>query len=227
MKNITKEPIKVWEDVYQIGGAGISSFDDCSIYLVNAEPELVLIDSGTGESFDKLVENIRGLGLEPEKLSMIIVTHAHIDHIGSLAKLKEKFNSKILAHQLDVEKIESGEKVGAELYGVIYEPCQVDIKLSKDEESLQIGKYEFKLLHIPGHTPGSIACYLDISGKRVLFGQDVHGPYNLPGADPEKAKTSLQKLIDLHSDILCEGHYSIYQPKERVEEYILSYLREL
>jgi glyoxylase-like metal-dependent hydrolase (beta-lactamase superfamily II) len=219
------KPFKVWEEVYQIGGSDISSLDDCSIYMVDAKPELVLIDSGAGQSFDRLVENIKGLGFNPEKIEAIFVTHAHIDHIGSLAKFKEKFKSKIIAHQLDAGKIETGKGVGAEWYGITYTPCKVDIKLSEEEESLRFGEYEFKILHIPGHTLGSIACYFDISGKRVLFGQDIHGPYMLPGADRAKARISLQKLIDLQADILCEGHFGVYQPRKEVEKYIASYLR--
>jgi glyoxylase-like metal-dependent hydrolase (beta-lactamase superfamily II) len=219
-----KKPFKIWEDVYQVGGLDISDSSDCSVYLVNAKPDLVLIDSGAGRSFDKLVENIKSLSFGPEKLKAIIITHAHIDHIGSLAKFKEKFGLTTIAYQLDAEKIESGEEIGAEWYGITYEPCQVDRKLTKDEESLHYGEYEFKLLHIPGHTSGSIACYLDISGKRVLFGQDIHGPYNLPGADRVLARRSLKKLIDLQADILCEGHFGIYEPASEVKRYIERYL---
>jgi hypothetical protein len=61
-------------------------------------------------------------------------------------------------------------------------------------------------------------------GKRVLFGQDVHGPYILKGSDPLQAKLSLQKLIDLEADILCEGHFGIYQPATEVKRYIEGYL---
>ncbi len=222
-----KRGFKVWDGVYQIGGSDISSFDDCSVYLVDAVPQLALVDSGAGRSFETLVENIRSLGFNPEHMELVVATHAHIDHIGSLAKFQERFGAKIIAHQLDAKGIESGEGIGAEWYGVAYKPCKVDIKLCKDEESLILGSYELKFLHIPGHTPGSIACYLDVEGRRVLFGQDIHGPYNLPGADKEKARASLQKLIGLNSDILCEGHFGIYQPKEEVRRYIESHLRRL
>jgi len=82
------------------------------------------------------------------------------------------------------------------------------------------------MIHIPGHTAGGIAVYVDME-KRVLFGQDIHGPYSLPGANRSKAKQSLQKLIDLEADILCEGHFGIYQSKEGVRAYINSYLLRL
>jgi len=221
------EPFEICKDVYQVGGSSLTSPDDCSIYLVDGGSELVLIDSGTGRSFEKIVKNIERLGLSPRNLKYIIATHAHIDHIGSLARFKEEFNSRILAHKLDSEGIETGIGVGAHWYGVIYKPCPVDIKIDRDQEELSVGKHVLKLLHIPGHTPGSIACYIDIAGKRVLFGQDIHGPYHLPGGDRKMAKFSLKKLLDLRADILCEGHFGIFEPKEEVKSYIERYISQL
>ena len=219
------KPFRVWKDVYAVGGAELSHPYDCCIYLVDCG-ELVLIDAGAGESFPKLVDNINQLGLKPERLKAIIVTHAHIDHVGALADFRERFGVKVIAHELEARAIETGKGVGAEFYGVPYKPCQVDIRLNKSEESLKYGKYELKAIHIPGHTPGSIAIYVDME-KRVLFGQDVHGPYFLPGADPMQAKLSLQKLIELEADILCEGHFGIYETREEVKRYIEGYLYSL
>lgn len=218
---------KVWGNVYQIGGPEISGPEDCSVYMISSRQDLLLVDSGAGQSFDRLVQNIESLGFDPKKIKIVVATHAHLDHIGSLARFKEKFGVKVTAHKLDAEEIETGKEVGAELYGLRYRPCKVDIKLTEEKERLIFGEYELNILHTPGHTPGSIACYLDVGDKRILFGQDIHGPYNLPGADLRAAKNSLQKLIDLQADILCEGHFGIYQPKEEVEKYIESYLEEL
>jgi len=216
---------RVWEDVYVVGGTELSHPYDCSVYLV-AGIEPVLIDSGAGESFDRIVDNIRKLGFDPERLRAVIATHAHLDHIGSLYQFRERFGAQIIAHELEAEAIESGRGTGAELYGMAYQPCRVDIKLSKEEESLLYGSYELKTVHIPGHTPGGIAVYVDM-GKRVLFGQDIHGPYFLKGSDTTQAKFSLQRLIDLEADILCEGHFGIYQPAVEVKRYIEGYLHSL
>jgi len=222
-----KQPFRIWQDVYVVGSAEISHPYDCCVYLVDAG-ELVLIDSGAGESFNRLIDNILTLGFIPEKLGSVIVTHSHIDHIGALAQFKQKYNAKIIAHELDAQAIETGKWVGAELYGVDYQPCPVDTRLQEAEQSLRFGDYELKTLHIPGHTPGSIAVYADIAGKRVLFGQDVHGPYEVSwGCDLKQAVVSLQRLIDLEADILCEGHFGIYQPAGEVKRYIESHLYQL
>jgi len=219
------KPFQVWKDVYEVGGSELSHPYDCCVYLIDCG-ELVLIDSGAGESFDQLVDNIKRLGFKPERLAALIVTHAHIDHTGALCQFQQGFGVKVIAHELDSEAIETGKGVGAEFYGVAYKPCKVDIKIKKSEESLKYGRHELKILHIPGHTPGSIAIYVDME-KRVLFGQDIHGPYFLKGADPKQAKISLQKLIDLKADILCEGHFGIYQPAAAVKRYIEGYWHNL
>jgi len=222
-----RQPFRIWQDIYIVGSAEISHPYDCCVYLVDAGG-LVLIDAGAGESFDRLVGSILALGLTPEDLSSIIVTHCHIDHIGALARFKQKYDAKIIAHQLDAPAIESGEWVGTEFYGVDYHPCPVDIRLQEAEHNLHFGKYELKTLHIPSHTRGSIAVYVDVAGKRLLFGQDIHGPYEVAwGGDPSQAVVSLQKLIDLEADILCEGHFGIYQPSSEVRGYVEGYLHRL
>ena len=221
------KPSKVWKDVYMVGGSDISHPYDCSVYLLDAG-DLVLIDSGAGMSFDKLISNIKQLGFDPKKLRTILVTHSHIDHIGSLHRFRKEFGVQIIAHELDADAIEGRGGVAAEAYSVVYTPCHVDLRIKGDEETLKIGKYEPKVIHIPGHTPGSIAAYVDIDKQRVLFGQDIHGPYYPHwGADPALAKLSLQKLIALKADILCEGHFGIYQPASEVKRYIQQYVDSL
>ncbi|MCX5999596.1 MAG: MBL fold metallo-hydrolase, partial [Chloroflexi bacterium] len=173
-----------------------------------------------------LVGNIQSLGFRAEDIAAVIATHAHIDHIGSLGRFQSRFGAKVIAHELEIDAIETGVGTGAEFYGVAYEPCDVDVKLSQPEETLNYCGYALKTIHIPGHTRGGIAVYMD-AGKRVLFGQDIHGPYFLPGADTAAAKVSLQRLIDLKADILCEGHFGVYQPAREVRSYIEQYLHAL
>jgi len=221
------QPFRVWRDIYIIGSAEISHSYDCCVYLVDAG-ELILIDTSAGKSFNHLVENILALGFVPEKLSSIIATHCHIDHIGALSQFRQEYGVKIIAHELDAQAIETGIRVGAEVYGIDYQTCPVDIQLREAKHSLSFGRHELKTLHIPGHTQGSIAVYTDIAGKRILFGQDIHGPYEVSwGGNPSQAISSLQKLLNLKADILCEGHFGIYQPAEKVSRYIESYLNQL
>ena len=159
------EPVKIVDDIFAIGGPDITDPADCCIYLISGKSELLLIDSGLGESVDNLLFNIEELGFDHQKITFIIATHAHIDHIGGLFRLREACNAKILAHAMDAHAIETGEKVGKEFYGVAYAPCNVDISIKSPLEKLDLFPYELNILHIPGHTPGSIAVYLDKEGK--------------------------------------------------------------
>lgn len=218
--------LRVSQDVYIVGGADVSHPYDCSVYLVDGGEEMVLIDAGAGEGYELIVDNIRSLGLRPEKLKAVIATHSHIDHIGALCQFREEFGIQVIAHELDTEAIETGIGSGAEYYGVSYRPCKVDVILRGTEGRVRCGRHDLKVIHIPGHTPGSIAVYLD-AGTRILFGQDVHGPYFLKGSNTEQAKISLRRLADLDADILCEGHFGVYEPKEEVRRYIEGHLRSL
>jgi glyoxylase-like metal-dependent hydrolase (beta-lactamase superfamily II) len=110
-----RKPYNVWKDVYAIGGPDISDPLDCCIYLINAGGELVLIDSGTGRSCNQLVDNISSLGFNPKQLKVILITHAHIDHIGALAYFQEKYYVKLIAHELDAPAIKTGK--GTRAYG--------------------------------------------------------------------------------------------------------------
>jgi glyoxylase-like metal-dependent hydrolase (beta-lactamase superfamily II) len=99
-----------------------------------------------------------------------------------------------------------------------------DVRWGAPEETLEIGGQKLVILHTPGHTPGSVSIWLDRSGRRILFAQDLHGPLveafgsSLPDWD-----CSSRKLLDLEADILCEGHFGVYRKKEAVRAYIESY----
>jgi glyoxylase-like metal-dependent hydrolase (beta-lactamase superfamily II) len=226
MRTNTEEIIS---GVYLIGGPGITSADDAAIYLIDFAGELVLIDAGAGRSASQIVRNIEMLGLNPINISHLILTHCHIDHIGSAPFFKNQYGIKILIHELDAKAVESGDslKTAANWYGTIFSPTKVDRKLYGSHEILKFGQEELHCLHTPGHTPGSISLYVDREVKRVLFGQDIHGPFNVAfGSDIEAWKKSMQILLALNADILCEGHFGIFQPKERVRDYIERYLEE-
>jgi glyoxylase-like metal-dependent hydrolase (beta-lactamase superfamily II) len=215
--------------VYLIGGSGITSADDAAIYLIDFAGELVLIDAGAGRSASQIVRNIEMLGLNPAAISNLILTHCHIDHIGSASFFKKQYGTKILIHELDAKAVESGDsrKTAANWYGTTFPPMAVDQKLKGERETLKYSQEELHCLHTPGHTPGSISLYLDREGKRVLFGQDIHGPFHRDFDSDIKAwKKSMQMLMVLDADILCEGHFGIFQPKERVRGYIERYLEE-
>jgi glyoxylase-like metal-dependent hydrolase (beta-lactamase superfamily II) len=80
-------------------------------------------------------------------------------------------------------------------------------------------------MHIPGHSPGSMVYVTESEGKKVLFGQDVHGPLDASLlSNREDYLESLRFLLSLGADILCEGHYGVFRGKEEVADFIESFL---
>ncbi|MFX1314306.1 MAG: MBL fold metallo-hydrolase [Promethearchaeota archaeon] len=211
---------EIIENLYHLGDSG------CSVYLINTQSDdgLVLIDCGM--SF-KLIKEINRIGLDPINIKHCILTHFHIDHIAACNDLK-RFNKKVkfYAHNLDADAIEESghnKETAASWYGVEYKPVKLERRLKGDLEILKFGTYEFQCIHIPGHTPGSLAILLELD-KKILFGQDVHGPI-IPGVSNYKDyQNSLKKMLDLEADILCEGHFGIFQPANEVKRYIKKYI---
>ena len=222
------KPREVAKGVYLIGGAGITDPWDCLIYLIDME-ELILIDTGCGQSVERIIYNIRKLKLNPVMISTIFLTHSHIDHIGGAAYLKKRFGAKVIAHSFDSNIIEKGdrEKSGAYFYGMDLEPVSVDIKIYSTQQEFSFGEEKLLSIHTPGHTPGSISIYLERDGKKIIFAQDVHGPFmELFDSNLSDWASSMRRLLSIKPDILCEGHFGIYQPYQVAKRYIESQLIE-
>jgi len=221
--------VKIIADgVYLIGGPDVSRSDDATAFIVRFAGELVMIDAGAGGSSRILEKNIEDAGLDPTTISTLILTHNHIDHIGSAPYFRKQFGCKIVMHDLDADAVEEGDsaRTAASCYGTTFSPTAVDRRITGDHEILQFGEEKLNCLHTPGHTPGSLSIYLDRAGKRILFGQDIHGPFlDIFRSDLSQWKKSMEKLLALEADILCEGHFGIFQPKENVERYIKGYLK--
>jgi len=212
---------EVYKNVYHLGDSG------CSVFLVNTNSDdgLVLIDCGM--SLD-MIKKISKIGLNPIHIKHCIITHFHIDHIGACADLKE-YNKhvKFYAHQLDATPIEENgydRETAALWYGVRYRPIKLEKRFVDEIEILTFGNYDLQCIHIPGHTPGSISVLLEIEGKKILFGQDLHGPIISGISNFKDYQNSLRKLLELNADILCEGHFGIFQPASEVQRYINSYI---
>ena len=219
------KPFEITRGIYIVGGPEITDSRDGCVYALDLG-ELILIDSGAGWSVDQIVRNIQKFGLDPNGLGRILLTHCHIDHIGGAPELRRRFGAKVYIHQLDAPPLESGDPTltAATWYKTSFPPSQVDVRLQYPKETLQIGHERITCVHTPGHTPGSVSVYLDRDGKRILFAQDLHGPLLEDfGSNLDDWDRSTRALLALEADILCEGHFGIYDTKKKVRDYIQSY----
>lgn len=217
----------IHDGIHLVGGGSLSHFQDAASFIVECGKELVMIDSGAGKGARAIEGNIRGIPLDPSSISLLILTHCHVDHIGAATYFQEGFGCGVAAHELDADAIETGDPslTAASWYGTKLPRMKVDTRLRGEHEVLAVGGTELHCLHTPGHTPGSIVIYLDRGGKRVLFGQDIHGPFSREfNSNIDHWRESMEKLIALEGDILCEGHFGIFNGRKRVESYIRGYL---
>lgn len=221
-----RKPFRIFDRIYLVGGPDTTDSRDCCIYLADGGSELALIDSGLGSSCRFILENIKELGLDVSLLKYVIATHGHIDHIGGLQYFKN-LGAKVVCHELEAKAVAVGkpELTAERFYRVKYKPVDIDITLSGSAPDIKIGDITLHCPLTPGHTAGGINPYTDIKGTRVLFGQDIHGPFDQAwGSDMKKWRNSMKLLLDLKADILCEGHFGVYEPKGKVREYIESCL---
>ena len=215
-------PEVVAERIYRVGGPDSSDYRDSAVYLLDfGDP--VLIDSGSGFGLHNIVSNIQLLGFRPDQIGNIILTHCHFDHIGGAPSFRNHSGTKLIMHELDARVVESGDDrlTAAFCFGVRLEPMPIDEKLYGEGGVLQFGTQDIRWLHTPGHSAGSISVYVDRGGVRTLFVQDIAAPLLEEfECDPGAWGISVEKLIALDADILCDGHSGVYRSKRLVKKYL-------
>ena len=223
------QPITITREIFQVGGQGLTAPEDAAIYLIQFDDHAALVDAGAGHGQKRLLGYLATVGVRPEQIEYLLLTHCHYDHTGGAHDLRDKLGCPVVMHELDADFLERGdnEVTAASWYGSKLQPCPVDRRLRGAQETLPLGGRAITALHIPGHSPGSVAYLVESEGQTVLFGQDVHGPLDLRlRSNWSDYRASLERLLALEADILCEGHYGIFRGKPAVAEFIRSFLDE-
>ncbi|MGA2401185.1 MAG: MBL fold metallo-hydrolase [Syntrophobacteraceae bacterium] len=220
--------VKITSEIFQVGGGPLTLAEDAAIYLIRFGEESALVDAGCGNDTERLLENIRKAGTDPERLKYLFITHCHFDHTGGAAELKKRTGLQAVAHKLDASYLESGDNrvTAASWYGSVLTPFKVDRKLSGNREEILLGGRKIEAIHVPGHSPGSVIYLVESDGQKVVFAQDVHGPLDRSFLSNRKDYlASLKILLGLDADILCEGHYGVYRGKDAVAGFIGQFLK--
>lgn len=193
---------------------------DCSMYLLeNRNGDLLLIDTGNGSSMDATLEAIQALHKDPKKITKILITHEHLDHVMGLYPLIAMLPTapEILAHTAAAKILQEGDErkicpgslgFSAAQFGVEIKPLTVTAL--KDGDTIKFGEFEFHCLETLGHSLGSMTFYepaqkLLFPGD-VVFPQGSFGRYDFPGGDLGVLQKSIKKLSDLDVQWLCAGH---------------------
>ncbi len=176
---------------------------NCYIIGCEATKEAVVIDPG--DDVDKILETLNDNEL---KLKYIINTHAHFDHVGGNARLKEETGAKIIIHEDDNILLEKLTRQ-ADVFGYQVTPSPPGDILVNDGDVIDFGKLELEVIHTPGHSPGGISLKTDgvIFTGDTLFYQSI-GRTDLPGGSYDHIMYSIKnKLFKFDNDTqIRPGH---------------------
>ena len=189
-----------------------------NVYLMVDDEELALVDAALPFISGRILRYIRRLGRDPSELSHIVLTHAHPDHTGTIPDLLKSASIRVLVHPGDVKRDRDGRprlfypaqpvttSWNVPFFGKIWPHGLVE-----EGDTLPI-MGGLKVIHVPGHTPGSIAFHLEELG--VLFtgdmlisdGKRFTRPFPFPGTDLKTYRRSVERLAELSFDVACVGH---------------------
>ena len=187
----------------QVRTITVGPFQENSYLVIDDDTRhAVIVDPG-GES-QRLIAEIERSNAT---LDAIWITHAHVDHVGSIASVKERWNVPVYLHPADRRLYEAAGRQ-AEVYGVPFEEPPPPDEEFADGQKLTLGSIELTVMHAPGHSPGHVV----IHGNGValvgdcLFAGSI-GRTDLPMSNPQQLASSLQKIASLPAEyVVYPGH---------------------
>jgi metallo-beta-lactamase class B len=158
------EPTRIVGPLYFVGTKGLG------VFLFTTSEGHFLMNTGMPSSGPMIVESVRRLGFKPEDIKIMINGHAHIDHAGAFAYLKEKTGAQMAVMKDDVAAMESGG-LGDFKYAddFAYPPVKVD-RVLRDGDTIHMGGVLLTAYHTPGHTRGATTwvANLVVDGKAYV-----------------------------------------------------------
>jgi len=186
--------------------------NNCNTFLIQGS-KTILIDPGHAHLFDYVRFGLLDLNLTPEQINLILITHAHPDHLE--ASLLFKKPTLLTMSRAEFEFAESWLQGFEQEEGVGLEP---DFFLQ--DGTLTVGDLDFQVITTPGHSPGSICLYWPehkaLFTGDLIFNQGI-GRVDLPGGNGALLKASIQQIAGLDIELLLSGHGEVVKGKKAVE----------
>jgi len=202
------------------GGFSLTAPFDCHVFLIDGGEELALVDSGSGQSCEAILEQVSLAGYQIERIRSLLLTHAHMDHSGGAKALRDRLRLKVVASSRTARLLESGDAEGiglgpAQRAGLYpdhfhFEACPVDI-VTDDDHTLAIGDLNVKVIATPGHSADHVAYLLEgrlpalFSGDSVFAGGKII-LQNLPDCVLQDYVDTIRRLDELEVEILLPSH---------------------
>jgi hydroxyacylglutathione hydrolase len=196
--------IRATDDVYQIRFKNRAA----NAYLVIGSRRTIMIDVGLSSNYPHLLTCLEQVGVSPEKIDMVVLSHEHLDHIGAAYHFHGK--SFIAAHRLAANKIMLRDDFSM-LRKMFNEPnVPIDVDLWLEEGNLiDLGNFRLSVMYTPGHTSACISLF--DPDKGLLFAADTLMPGGVMGGVFGSGSISdyiqsLERLKGLNATILLSGH---------------------
>ena len=146
--NTPTEPFKMIGNVYYVGTDGLAS------YLITSPQGHILVDTVMPEATSQIKANIEKLGFKVTDIKYLVNTHAHIDHTGGLAEMKQASGAQMIAGEADKPLLEGGYYPGAqEDAALAFPPVKVD-RTVREGDTVSVGGVTLTARETPGHSPG-------------------------------------------------------------------------
>ncbi len=146
--------------------------------------------------------------IDVKDLDYIVLTHTHFDHASATKDLREVSGAEVLVHEKEYEFAKL-QNFSSFTFGINFPPFEADRLLNEGDE-IDLGRLKLKIIHTPGHTPGSICLYE--KDERIMFTGDTvfpnggFGRVDLPGGNPPLMIESLKRLTEFDIEIMYPGH---------------------
>jgi hydroxyacylglutathione hydrolase len=173
-------------------------------YVISDEQTLDAMVVDPGDEADRILALIRQ---EKLKVSMIVCTHAHFDHVGAVSRLRQETGAKVALNRDDIEIYNKAQDQAAFWEYSIEPPPEPDLLLA-DRDKISIGHLDFDVLSTPGHSPGGICLYGEgvvLSGDTVFAGSV--GRTDFYGGNIDELKKSFIEILALPPETrILPGH---------------------
>jgi glyoxylase-like metal-dependent hydrolase (beta-lactamase superfamily II) len=173
-------------------------------YILQSQKKSIIIDPG--DEPERILRFVKDLGTTP---TLIIATHSHFDHVLGVNKIREDLHLPFVIHREDVGILESMQTRVQQFMGFSVPPPPKVDRFVKEGESISIGEEALKVIHTPGHSPGSISLVGQgfVMTGDALFNQSI-GRTDTPGGDLDTLLRSItERLFALPDDtIVYPGH---------------------
>jgi metallo-beta-lactamase class B len=217
--NTPTEPFKMIGNVYYVGTDGLAS------YLITSPQGHILVDTVMPEATSQIKASIEKLGFKIADIKYLLNTHAHIDHTGGLAEMKQASGGQLVAGEADKPLLEGGYYPGAkEDTALAFPPVKVD-RTVREGDTVTVGDVTLTARETPGHSPGCTSWAFSVKdgdatrsvlifcSGTVALNRLVTNP-TYPGIVTDYRQT-FARAKDMKVDVLLAPHPEMYKMAEK------------